>query len=1149
MVKAWREQVTIPTYTVGKPEKNPMFLEKRVYQGSSGVVYPYPVIETMSDEKVDQEYQAVWLENEYIKVMILPELGGRVQMAYDKVANRHFVYYNHVIKPALVGLLGPWISGGIEFNWPQHHRPSTFMPVDTCIEENADGSVSVWVSEMERMFHQKGMAGFTLRPGCAYLEIKGRLYNRTDVPQTFLWWANPAVEVNDAYQSVFPPDINAVFDHGKRAVSSFPIATGTYYKMDYSSGVDISNYKNIYVPTSYMGVNSRFNFEGGYENDTKGGMLHVASHHFSPGKKQWTWGNGDFGRAWDRNLTDEATPEEMEQWGIDRKGFRPYIELMAGVYTENQPDFSWLMPYEEKQFTQYFMPYRELGVVKEASKDFVLTIDHSPLTVGHSSVRFKVFATSQQEVRVVLRRDNGDDYYNQVVKIGPETILDETVDIQDARFDELDFYILKVSHSAPHTLVDGQYSMANGQWLHWHAEADEIRPVPDSAEAALLPEQVKTNEQLYLTGLHLEQYRHATWLPTDYYEEALRRDPNDIRCLNALGLWYIRKGRFAKAEGYLRKAVKLSQKRNPNPYDSEPIFNLALALKYQGKNDEAYEFFWKATWSKAWADAGYFEAAKISVAQGRFEDALDEIDRCLYNNWHNHKARALKATVLRKQQEGKQKGGLQMGSSKDLNDRLALIKESLKLDRFNYGILYEQYLLSKDKDVLKQMVEMMHGNVYNYHELALDYAQAGLWQEAEEVLTIPSVAKKLKKDSPLTLYYLGYFKLHQGDAVEANAWFEQAEGQAADYCFPNRLEDIQVLEMAKVVNPDGAKAPYYLGCLYYAARQYDIAIENWERSAHLDPSFPTVWRNLALGRFNKQDHQEEALACMEKAFELDKNDERVFMELDQLYKRLHRPHQERLAFLQKYPKLIQRRDDLVLEEITLLNQTGHYEEAMQKLDAHTFHPWEGGEGKVSAQYQICRVELAKQAIVGKEYEKAVRLLSECLDYPHHLGEGKLYGAQENDFYYLLGVAYDALGEKEKAMECWEKATKGPQEPAAAMYYNDAKPDKIFYQGLALYKLGREGEAHGRFYRLINYGKQHIFEKQVMDYFAVSLPDLLIWEDSLDVKNLIHCKYMLALGYYGMGDMEHALRYLGEVEGLDNNHQGIQQLRTLIDLKL
>ena len=1098
-VKAWRELVTIPTYEVGKPEKNPMFLEKRVYQGSSGVVYPYPVIETMSDEKVDKEYLAIWLENEYIKVMVLPELGGRVQMAYDKIARRHFVYYNHVIKPALVGLAGPWISGGIEFNWPQHHRPTTYMPVDTCIEENADGSVSVWVSEMEKMFHQKGMAGFTLRPGCAYLEIKGRLYNRTDVPQTFLWCANPAVEVNDAYQSVFPPDINAVFDHGKRAVSSFPIATGTYYKMDYSAGVDISNYKNIYVPTSYMGVNSRFNFEGGYENDTHAGMLHVASHHFSPGKKQWTWGNGDFGRAWDRNLTDEATPEEMKQWGIDRKGFRPYIELMAGVYTENQPDFTWLMPYEEKMFTQYFMPYRELGVVKEASKDLVFNINE----VCDGKVEFKVFATSKQEVCIILRNDNGEVYYKKELTISPEEVLAEIVDVKGVKFNELTFEIVK-------TFVYGQRTV-----LHWHAEADDIRPIPDSAEAALLPEQIKTNEQLYLTGMHLEQYRHATWMATDYYEEALRRDPNDIRCLNALGLWYVRKGRFAKAEGYLRKAVKLSQKRNPNPYDGEPIYNLALALKYQGKASEAYELFWKATWNKAWADAGYFEAAKISTAQGRYEDALDEINRCLNNNWHNHKARALKAAILRK-----------LGET---SDALVLIDESLKYDLFNYGCRYEQYLLEQDEDVLAEMKQMLRRSAQNYDEVALDYCAAGLSDEARAIWKL---AIEEGATTPMTYYYMGRY--------------DEAEKADSAYCFPNRPEDVVALETAKKANPLGAKAPYYLGCLYYAARQYDLAIENWELSARLDPQFPTVWRNLALGRFNKQDKQQEALEYMERAFHLDENDERILMELDQLYKRLHHSHKERLAFLQKYPALIQRRDDLVLEEITLLNQTGRYEEAMQRLDARIFHPWEGGEGKVSTQYQICRVELAKKAISDKEYEKAIKLLNECLEYPHHLGEGKLYGAQENDFYYLLGIAYDALGQKDKARKCWEEATKGPQEPAAAMYYNDAKPDKIFYQGLALYKLGREGEAHGRFYRLINYGKQHIFEKQVMDYFAVSLPDLLIWEDSLDTKNLIHCKYMLALGYYGMGDKVHAERYLKEVEELDNNHQGIQQFRSLIN---
>ena len=1138
MVKAWREIVTIPTYEIGKAEKNPIFLEKRVYQGSSGVVYPYPVIESISDEKTDKEYKAVFIENEYIKVMILPELGGRIQMAYDKIKERHFVYYNHVIKPALVGLTGPWISGGIEFNWPQHHRPSTYLPVDSTIVENEDGSVTVWVNEMERMFHQKGMAGFTLRSGCAYLEIQGRVSNRTSLPQTFLWWANPAVEVNDAYQSVFPPDVNAVFDHGKRAVSSFPIATGTYYKMDYSAGVDISNYKNIYVPTSYMAVNSKYDFEGGYENDTKGGMLHVASHHFSPGKKQWTWGNGDFGRAWDRNLTDSIDNGKLK---IDNcqltSGFRPYIELMAGVYTENQPDFSWLMPYEEKQFVQYFMPYREIGIVKQASKDFVVGIETSPnlpcrggtsplLQEGSGEVTIKILATSKQTVRIVLDGEECEEYYNKVVTLSPEDVFVETVSIGQETLETLQLTIDRVEQSRRLPL------------LEWHAEPDEIRPIPDAAEAALSPQDTKTIDQLYLTGLHLEQYRHATWSALDYYEEALRRDPMDYRCNMQTGLWYLRRARFEKAEPYLQTAVKVLKRRNPNPYDGEPLFYLGLVKRFRHQWQEAYELFWKSTWNKAWADAGYYEAACISMDQERWEDALDELNRALISNSHNHQARALKAVVLRKL-------GLK-------DEALSWIQESYKIDPFNYVCMMEEHLLTASEEPLERMVSLMHGNIYNYHETALDYAHAGLTDEATQVLQT-AIDHGVEK-SPLTYYYLAYWN----QLSESLDYFEQAAAVSPDYCFPNRLDDAEILgTFAQLPFVKDAHVPYYLGCLYYDKRQYDVAIENWELSAELDPMFPTVWRNLALARFNKQGRQEEALEYMEKAFHLDETDSRVLMELDQLYKRLHRPHQERLDFLQQYPELIKQRDDLVLEEITLLNQLGRYEEAKEKLDAHQFHPWEGGEGKVPAQYQICRVELAKKSLTPLLQEgmgevtisQAIRLLQECLEYPHHLGEGKLYGAQENDFYYLLGVAYEALGQKEKARECWEEATKGPQEPAAAMYYNDAKPDKIFYQGLALLKLGREGEAHGRFYKLINYGKQHVFEKQVMDYFAVSLPDLLIWDDSLDVKNEIHCKYMLALGYYGMGELSKSQRYLEEVEALDNNHQGIQQFRSLVSAML
>ena len=208
--RIYTQNVTIPTYGTGKPDKNPMFLEKRVYQGSSGRVYPYPVIDKIMDEKKDVTYEAVILENEYIYVMVLPCLGGRIQRAYDKTNGYDFVYYNEVIKPALVGLLGPWISGGIEFNWPQHHRPTTYMPTSYHLDENADGSVTLAIGDVDEMYGTRVVTRFTIYPGKAYIEIKAQLYNRTNHTQTFLWWANPAVPVNDNTQSVFPPDVTAV---------------------------------------------------------------------------------------------------------------------------------------------------------------------------------------------------------------------------------------------------------------------------------------------------------------------------------------------------------------------------------------------------------------------------------------------------------------------------------------------------------------------------------------------------------------------------------------------------------------------------------------------------------------------------------------------------------------------------------------------------------------------------------------------------------------------------------------------------------------------------------------------------------------------------------------------------------------------------
>ena len=1069
--KAWYEKVVIPTYGIGKPEKNPMFLEKRVYQGSSGVVYPHPVIEKILDEKVDKEWNAVFLENQYLKIMILPELGGRVQMAYDKTKQRHFIYYNQVIKPALVGLTGPWISGGLEFNWPQHHRPSTFEPVDHCIEENADGSVTVWCSEVERMFRTRGMAGFTLHPDKAYLEIKVKLLNRTDFPQTFLWWANPAVKVNDHYQSVFPPDVNAVFDHGKRDVSEFPIAKGTYYKVDYSPGTDISRYKNIPVPTSYMAVNSKYNFVGGYENDSKGGLLHVANHHVSPGKKQWTWGHSDFGRAWDRNLTDEDGP---------------YIELMCGVYTDNQPDFSWLMPGEEKTFSQYFMPYRDLGVVKNATKEAMVNLEFED-----DKVIVKAFATAAYpNAKVVL-------------KSGNEILLEDSFDFHPT----ISYEKIVVSRLGfePKNLEISIVSDEGKILVDWKPESDEKKPIPEAAKAAELPTEIDSNEQLYLTGLHLEQYRHATYDPRDYYQEALRRDPKDSRCNNAMGLWLLRRGKFADAESYFRKAIETLSQRNPNPIDGEPSFNLGLSLIYQGRDDEAFDALYKSVWNAAWMDSGYFQLARLAAKKQNWEEALELIDCSLVRNWHNAKSRHLKVCILRKL-------GLMAEAEK-------LIAESIELDRFNFGVLFEKSLLIGDSKSPLRDLGVSEPNIHTYIEFALDYAFAGLYNEAIELISIGIEEQTGLPVYPMALYYKAWFEAQKGDTTNSKETLQEAVNTYPDYCFPNQIEAVVVLEWVKQQKPEDSRAPYYLGNFWYNARQYNQAISNWELSAKLDDSFPTVHRNLALAYFNKQNESAKALAELEKAFRLDETDSRILMELDQLYKRLNYSPEKRLENLEKYPAQVDCRDDLYLEHATLYNQLGEFEKSHDLIMSRKFHPWEGGEGKVTGQYVFSLTEMAKKAIQEKDFEIAIELLEKAQVYPENLGEGKLYGAQENAIFYWLGNAYSGIGDSEKANEYWEKASSGISEPVPAIFYNDQQPDTIFYQGLALVQLGQLDEAKARFNKLVDFGRTHLNDEFKLDYFAVSLPDLQIWDDDLTKRNRQNCQNLIALGELGLLELE------------------------------
>ncbi len=1101
-VSAWEENVIIPTYPAGEPTKHPMFFEKRIYQGSSGVVYPNPVIEKISDSKVDQTFIGVYLENQYLKVMILPELGGRVQMAYDKIRQRHFIYHNQVIKPALVGLCGPWISGGIEFNWPQHHRPSTFQRIAHTIEERADGSKIVWVNEVERMSHTRGKAGFVLHPDKAYLEIIGEIHNRTSLPQTFLWWANPAVKVNDHYQSVFPPDVNAVFDHGKRDVSEFPIAKGTYYKMNYAPGTDISRYKNIPVPTSFMAGSSKFDFIGSYEHDSQAGMLHVANHHISPGKKQWTWGNGEFGKSWDLNLTDEDGP---------------YIELMTGMFTENQPDFAWLQPNEEKNFVQYFMPYAEIGVVKKANKDVMLNLEHRA-----GKVYIGIYTTSVFKGAIVQLLKNKNLLAEFTAELSPAAVFSKELSINAGlQLTDLQL-VLKLS--------DGTIQ------LTYQPEDFSSKAIPQAATEAPPPAEIATVEELFLHGLHLEQYRHATYNPLDYYEEALRREPQDSRTNIAVGQLLLRRSQFEKAEPYFRTAINRLIMRNNNPYSGEAYYHLGNCLQWQGRYEEAFEAFYKSVWNDAFQHSGFLSLARIATHRRTLEEALQLVELSLTRNQNSHTTRHLKAIILRKMER--------------LDAAALWNQESLQIDAFNYGCLYEQYVLARQvtnvelaASSMQELQKRLFNSPHYYLEYALDYAQAGAYEEAADFLGL--YVELADSPYPMIMYCLGWLHSKLNQEEMALNYFKLAATCDSSLCFPNKPEEMIMLQEALKWNSTDSKAWYYLGNFWYACRQYSEAIDCWKRSVKEDPDFSTANRNLAIACYNKLKDETQALQYLEKAFSCDPSDSRILLELDQLYRLLNYSPEFRLELLNKYRSVVQDRDDLFLQLITLYNVTGNYQAARELIQGRQFHPWEGGEGKVIEQFVHCHLQLARDAMAKGQLEEAMFLLQTAETYPRNLGEGKLFNAQVNEIDYLRGLIAAVKGNKNEAEIYFSRAIKSGGELGLAIYYNDANPEQIFYKAMALKELGEDALATDLFTKLIKFGEQHMNENVILEYFAVSLPDLTVFEQDLDLRSRINCHYLIALGALGLQQNEKALAQFDEVLNRNAYHQGALVHRKLI----
>ncbi|MBI5083649.1 MAG: DUF5107 domain-containing protein, partial [Acidobacteria bacterium] len=999
--------VVIPTYVAGPPESNPFFYTGRTYQGAKGPIYPYQLSDTLTDVKQDKTYTQVCLENEYVKICVLPELGGRIFEAVDKTNGYNFFCKQSVIKPALIGMLGAWISGGVEWNIPHHHRASSFMPVLYRTQENPDGSKTVFAGEVELRDRMRWAVGLTLRPGSSVLEAQVTMLNTTPVQNSVLYFANVAVHTNENYQVIFPPATQFATQHAKKEFARWPIADTVYNGIDFTKGVEVSMWKNHPSSISMFAVNESDDWLAGYDHGKAAGTLHVADRHQVPGKKFFTWGTGPGGRLWDKILSDTDGP---------------YLELMVGAWSDNQPDYSWLQPYETKTVKQYWYPFRDIGGTKNATREAAVNLD-----VKDGRVKVGFFVT--QPFKAVRAS----------VTAGGKELWASSKDLDPAHALTGEFAL---PAGMTTTSLRAALTVGGRELVAYQPVELKKEPLPAPVVPPPAPKEVKTTEELYLAGLRLEQFHSPALEPDPYYEEALKRDASDVRNNTALGILYIKRGRFADAEKLFKSAADRLQKNYTRTKDGDALYYLGLALKYQGKLDQAEYWLQRAAWNHGWQAASCFQIAEIKGRQNRFEEALAFVNRSLVTNAWNTRALFLKALIQ-----------MRLGQGSESAETRRRLREVDPIDLRGFRDLSELAVISQ-----KQPPEGL--------ELVVSCINGGLWREADMLLD------RMPVKSPMVHYFRGWLTELTGQKETALAHYRRASGMPVDAVFPFQIEAAEALRAAMRANPADARAPYYLGLLLFD-RQPDEAVQLWRKTVELDPGMAVAWRNLAVAYGRQDGGVPKAVAALERAVALNGDDSLYLFELDRLYEFQQAPLEKRLALFTARKATAEKRDDAMSRLVTLQILSGEYDAAITTLERRHFHLWEGGARfNVQDAWTDAHLLRGHRKLAAKDYAGALADFLRSVAYPANIEVTRSGRAPEA--LYFTGLAHQALGDKAGAASAWRGSAAAGVESGSSMSY---------FQARSLEVLGQPARARQIYQALLEAANRTLRGSQQNEFFA------------------------------------------------------------------
>jgi len=959
-VRVWEGTLTLPTYQEGQPDENPPF---DVF-ATTKYSYPYTLRENLTDKRIEQNWRALYLENELLKCVVLPDIGGHLYTCTDKINGQSLFYANPSIKKAVIGYRGAWAAFGVEFNFPVSHNWVSMSPVDFATQANTDGSASVWVGNVDRPYGMQWRVELKLRPGSNVLEQHVALYNRDDVRHRFYWWSNAGVEVQDDSHIYYPMRFSA--SHGFTQIDTWPVN---------SEGLDLSVIANhTRGPVSQFIHASREPFMGVYHPRTRAGVVHFSNWDELPGKKIWSWGVDADGKDWRKALSDNESA---------------YVEVQGGLF-RNQETYAFLQPQETVEFREYWLPVRDIGGLSRANLHGVvhLTREAGKLTVGLN-------VTHPIESATVRIKDGGNVQSLERVSLTPSRT-----------------YTKQVSAAAPAGAASVEVADSAGQILLAHTEntydmdpPSEVHPgrqpvrgiLPAAERGAADFVEVATDEEL--NGKLLEAWKTC--------RQGLERFPADFELNKAAGRLAVGLLRYDEAVRYLEAAaVKITN-------DPEIHYYLGLTHAALGQENKARAMWERALLFRSFRPAARAELARLEARQGNLAAALDQVGRALAESPGMIRAGAMEVALLRRAGQT-EKAGQRLAHWAALDPTSNQLRyERARLGAADVGLW--KHLAADPYRVLDLAIGYLELGSYKD---ALDLLSRQ-YPAVDSATTEPGAV--LPQQHPLIAYYRGYCREKMGESGVAD--FAAASKLSTRYVFPNRAATIPVLKAALRANPSDATAHFLSGSMYLAGGMVDEALSEWNEARRLNRAIPVLHRNIGLVLLQLKDAPDQALEVFREGLASDRANLGLYSALGQTMTLLNRPPAERVEALRQFPDPARMPPALVYDLALSLAEDGKAAEAEKLFENRFFARQEGGTNVRQIYLEVALLNALQLARAGRLQEalNAAHNLGKERSGMAFTRDGLEPFLNDARTEFYLGEIESMAGSKDAARQHWRKA--------------------------------------------------------------------------------------------------------------------------------